>query len=63
MDLFVVECVWLLQKSNDNWFMIEIIWTSNRIATYCNDFNSSDMQNILSYVRTVILIYQYRSIS
>jgi len=30
----------MLQKSDDNWFMIEIILTSNRITTYCSDFNT-----------------------
>jgi hypothetical protein len=54
----------MLQKSNNNWFMIEIILTSYRITTYCNDFNnvSSDMQNVLSYVRTEISICQHRNI-
>jgi hypothetical protein len=27
------------KKGNENWFLIAIILTSYRIATYCNDFN------------------------
>jgi hypothetical protein len=38
IDLFVVE--YDASKTNDNWFMIEIILTSYGITTYCNDFNN-----------------------